>query len=284
MRQPKLFKQFSLLTIGCWLVLFALAPLALMLIVSFLGNDDNHLILLQFDWRNYTQLFSAVYFKIFWHSLWLAGFCALLCLALGYPIAFIIAQMEERKKNLLLILLIIPFWTSSLIRTYAILTLLKTKGLINSLLIKLGLIHLPLAMIYTTGAVIVGNVYNLLPFMVLPLYANIEKLDGRLLEAARDLGANRFQLFSKIIIPLTMPGIIAGMLLVLLPAMTLFYIPMLLGNAKTLLVGNLIENQFLIVHDWPAGSATSVTLTLLMLALIWFYQRKSRGSNEEILS
>lgn len=278
------FKWFSLSSILSWLILFTLIPLALMIIVSFLSHTDNQLIVWHFNINNYLQLFHSVYLEIFWRSLWLAVLCSAICLIMAYPIAYIAARQSEHIKNLMLIFLIIPFWTSSLIRTYAILALLKTKGLINALLLKLGIIHVPLAMLYSTGAVVFGNVYNLLPFMILPLYANIEKLDHRLLEAAQDLGASKFQQFFRIVLPLTVPGIIAGLLLVLLPAMTLFYIPILLGSAKSLLLGNLIQNQFLLMRDWPAGAATSVALTALMLFLVWIYQRVSKGKSNELFT
>lgn len=278
------FKWFSLSSILAWLIVFTLIPLALMIIVSFLSHSDSQLIIWHLNFSNYLQLFHSVYLEIFWRSLWLAVICSALCLIMAYPIAYIVARQSERVKNLLLVFLIIPFWTSSLIRTYAILALLKTKGLINALLLKLGIIHIPLAMLYSTGAVVFGNVYNLLPFMILPLYANIEKLDYRLLEAAQDLGASKFQLFFRIVLPLTVPGIIAGLLLVLLPAMTLFYIPILLGSAKSLMLGNLIQNQFLLMRDWPAGAATSVALTVIMLLLVWFYQRTNKGKSTELFT
>ena len=179
--------------------------------------------------------------------------------------------------------MIIPFWTSSLIRTYAILTILKTKGLLNSALLALGIIHHPIQLIYTNTAVLVAVVYNLLPFMIFPLYSNIEKLDTRLLDAARDLGAGKIKIFKAIILPLTMPGIMAGTLLVFLPAMTLFYIPVLVGGAKSLLLGNLVESQFLEMHNWPGGAATSIVLTLFMLLLIFIYTRFARGKQRQEL-
>jgi len=284
MTYRKKFKYFSLSSVLFWLALFTLVPLALMIIVSFMSSNDNQLIIWHFDIHNYTSLFNIIYLKIFWRSLWLATICTLFCLILGYPIAYIIAHARQHVKNLLLIFLIIPFWTSSLIRTYALLALIKTKGIINAVLLKIGIIHMPLTMLYTTGAVLLGCVYNLLPFMILPLYANLEKMDLRLVEAAQDLGANRFQIFTRIIFPLSIPGVIAGVLLVLLPAMTLFYIPILLGSAKSLLLGNLIQSQFLLMRNWPQGAATSVTLTLLMFLLVWFYRRKTKGKHDELLA
>ena len=183
-----------------------------------------------------------------------------------------------------LFLIIVPFWTNSLIRTYALKAVLGTKGLLNQSLLALGLIDQPLRIVFTEAAVIIGLVYILLPFMILPLYAAIEKLDGRLLEAARDLGAGALPRFVRIVLPLTMPGIIAGCLLVFLPAMGMFYISDLLGGAKNLLIGNIIKSQFLTIRDWPFGAATSVALTLMMalLLLVYYHTGKLLNRRENI--
>ena len=180
-----------------------------------------------------------------------------------------------------MLLVIIPFWTSSLIRSYALIAIIKAKGILNSLLIALGIIHQPLSILFTNSAVIIGLVYNLLPFMILPIMTNVERLDNRLIDAARDLGANRFTTFRKVIIPLTMPGIIAGSILVFLPAMTIFYIPDILGGAKSILLGNLIQNQFLIAENWPMGSAISAILTLVLATLILIYVWVNRARRME---
>jgi len=277
------FRLFSIASITLWLGALALVPMLLVLLTSFLTHSDAHLIIFHFTLDNYQQLFSSIYFKILLQSLALAFFCTLACLLLGYPAAFIIARFSDRWKPLLLLLMLIPFWTSSLIRTYAMLAILKTHGLLNTALLNLGILHHPLQMIYTNTAVLIGSVYDLLPFMILPLYANIEKLDTHFIEAARDLGANRTRLFTHIIFPLTLPGIMAGSLLVFLPAMTLFYIPILLGGAKSLLLGNLIQSQFLALRDWPGGAATSILLTVLMFLLIFLYRRFSKGKQREEL-
>ena len=229
---------------------------------------------------------DTVYAKIFLHSFSLAGIVTFLCLCLSYPFAYSLARMNHAYKDLLLLLVIIPFWTSSLIRTYAIVILLKAKGILNTGLLYLGIIHTPLQLLYTNTAVLIGLIYTLLPFMILPLYANIEKLDTRLLDAARDLGASKPRLFFKIILPLTWPGILAGCMLVFLPAMSMFYIPDLLGGAKSILVGNLIENQFLAAHNWPSGAAVSIVLTLLMallLCIYWYTARRRDDAEPEFL-
>lgn len=252
-----------------------------MVITSLLTPDPNTLVVFKFTLNNYSQILNNTYFKILLQSFSLAGSCTLICLVLSYPFAFIIARSKSRYKSFLLLLVIIPFWTSSLIRTYAIMAILKAKGIINVILLSLGIIHHPLQLLYSYSAVLIGCVYDFLPFMILPLYANIEKLNPEYIEAAHDLGANKFKTFIKIIIPLTMPGIIAGSVLVFLPAMTMFYIPVLLGGAKNLLLGNLIENQFLTANNWPAGAAISVFLTMIMCALVFIYWRSSKTKNDK---
>lgn len=285
MKRKNYFKLFSVTIIWFWLALFALIPNLLVFITSLLEQGDSELIRLQVTLLNYIALFDSVYVKIFLESFYIAGFCTIICLIVGYPFAYILARVQSQYKNILLFLVIIPFWTSSLIRTYAIVAILKTNGILNSFLLWLGIIQQPLHLLYTSTAVMVGLVYSLLPFMVLPLYANIEKLDLRLLDAARDLGANKFIIFLKIILPLTMPGILAGSMLVLLPAMSMFFIPDILGGSKSLLIGNLIQNQFLAARNWPVGSAVSVVLTLLMgvMLLIYWRANKNNKTNQELL-
>ncbi|MCD6046620.1 MAG: potB [Gammaproteobacteria bacterium] len=272
------FKNISVTLIWCWLGFFALIPTFLMLMTSLVQQGDTELIRLQLTFANYFTLFNSIYLKIFAHSLLVAFEVTIICLILGYPFAYILAKLPESLKNLALLFVIIPFWTSSLIRTYAIVVILKTKGLLNTFLLWLGLIHTPLQLLYTNTAATIGLVYSLLPFMILPLYANIEKLDSRFVDAARDLGANSWQVFWKILVPLTLPGIIAGSMLVLLPAMSLFYISNILGGAKTMLIGNLIENQFLAARNWPLGATVSVVLTLFM-ALMFLTYVKVRSKN-----
>ncbi len=278
MKHDRAFKQLSLSIIWIWLLIFALLPFGLVTLASFMSHDDNHLINLPFTFNNYVQITNSIYLKIFKESFYIASICTAMCLILGYPFAYSIARIESRFKGLLIFLIIIPFWTSSLIRCYSMVTLLKPKGVINSILLSLGIIDKPLPLLYTDTSVMIGLVYNLLPFMVLPLLTNIERLDHRLLDAARDLGANRLTTFRKIILPLTLPGILSGCILVFLPAMTIFYIPDLLGGSKSLLLGNLIQNQFLIAGNWPVGSAISIVFTLLLAILLLIYWRSTRSS------
>ncbi|RDI45203.1 spermidine/putrescine ABC transporter permease PotB [Aquicella lusitana] len=283
MKPDNHFKHFSLTVVWFWLFLFALLPFCLVIAASFMGHSDEHLIQLPLTLDNYRQLNNAIYIRIFEKSFLIAGFSTLLCLVIGYPFAYIIARLQGPWKNFLLLLVIIPFWTSSLIRSYALIAIIKAKGILNSLLILLGIIDHPLSILFTNSAVIIGLVYNLLPFMILPIMTNVERLDNRLVDAARDLGANHFTTFRRVIIPLTMPGIIAGCILVFLPAMTIFYIPDILGGAKSILLGNLIQNQFLIAENWPLGSAVSAVLTIVLATLILIYLWVSRGSKRREL-
>ena len=277
MKHDNTFKLFSLSIIWVWLLIFALLPFGLVTLASFLSHSESHLIELPVTFANYIQLLNPVYLKIFRESFYIAGVCTLICLLLGYPFAFAIARMENKYKNLLMLLIIIPFWTSSLIRCYSMITILKPKGVINSILLWIGIIDKPITILFTNTSVMIGLVYNLLPFMILPLLTNIERLDNRLIDAARDLGANKITTFRRIILPLTLPGILSGCILVFLPAMTIFYIPDLLGGSKSILLGNLIQNQFLIAQNWPLGSAISVIFTLLLAILLLIYWQTTRG-------
>jgi spermidine/putrescine transport system permease protein len=283
MRRDKLFRRFSLGIVWLWLVIFALLPFMLIMIASLLSHDENALFRLPITLENYTQLTNGIYLEIFKRSFCLAGVCTAICLVLGYPFAYAIARLQGRIKWLLLLLIIIPFWTSSLIRTYSLITLLKAKGVVNEILLWLGMIHHPLPLLLSDTAVMIGLVYNLLPFMILPLLTSIERLDNRLVDAARDLGANRFVLFRKIIIPLTLPGIVSGCILVFLPAMTIFYIPDLLGGSKSILLGNLIQNQFLVAQNWPLGSAISLAFIFILMLLLFIYWRSTRGKTNRVL-
>jgi spermidine/putrescine transport system permease protein len=277
MKPDNFFRMFSLGINWTWLIIFSLLPFCLVGLVSFLQHDQNHLLQFPATLLNYAQLNNSIYLKIFKESFYLAGICTFICLIMGYPFAYIIARIQGPLKGALILLIIIPFWTSSLIRTYSMITMLKPKGIINSVLMWSGIIDKPLPLLFSDTAVIIGTVYNLLPFMVLPLLTNIERLDNQLIDAARDLGANRLTTFRKIIVPLTMPGILSGCILVFLPAMTIFYIPDLLGGAKTMMLGSLIQNQFLISQNWPLGSAISVVFTFVLVMLLVVYWHSTRG-------
>lgn len=258
-----------------WMIVLFVIPLAFVFLVSFFQRSTFGGIIYSFTIENYTRFIDPLYVRIFWVSCLIALVTTVLCLIVGYPFAYIIARSPARMRNILLMLVIVPFWTNSLIRTYAWIVLLRTEGVVNTLLLDLGLIREPLALMYNELAVLIGLVYTMLPFMVLPLYASIEKLDRNHLEAAADLGAKPWQTFLKVTLPLTTPGIVAGSLLVFIPSLGLFFIPDLMGGSKTVLIGNLIKNQFLTARDWPFGSATSIILMGLTLLFILLYLRFS---------
>jgi len=252
-----------------WLLIFFLTPLLVVLLFSFGQRTTYGGIELGLSLSNYARALDPLYLKIYWRSLWLAVVTTVLCLLISYPAAYCIAlKTAPRWKNLLLVLSVIPFWTSFLIRTYAWMLILRTEGLINSALTSIGLIDQPLKLLYTDTAILLGLVYGELPFMILPLYATIEKLDVRLLEAAMDLGANRFWTFLKVTLPLTKVGVVTAVLLVFIPSLGAFVTPDLLGGAKQAMIGNLIQNQFAVARDQPFGSAISFLLTFVVLALL----------------
>jgi spermidine/putrescine transport system permease protein len=259
-----------------WLLLFALAPNLLVLAVSFLQRGEDEFVRLAFSLDSYVRLFDPLYAGVLWSSFRLAAAATLICLLIAFPFALLVARSQARWRPWLLALVVIPFWTSSLVRTYALVVIIKTQGLLNEALLALGLISEPLEILYTGTAVLIGFVYTELPFMVLPLYAAMEKLDWRLVEAARDLGANAWAVLWRILVPLTLSGIVAGCMLVFLPALGMFYVADVLGGAKELLIGNLIRDQFLSARDWPFGAAASVVVTLLMAALIGVYALSRR--------
>lgn len=265
-----------------WLVLFVMIPNIMIIGTSFLTRDEANLIEMTFTLDNYLRLADPLYFKVLMHSFYMAIVATLLCLIIGYPFAYIVAKMPAKWRPIMLFLVIVPFWTNSLIRTYGLKVVLGTQGVLNKGLLALDIIDKPLRIMYSETAVMIGLVYILLPFMILPLYSAIEKLDDTYLEAAKDLGANKLQTLLKVVLPLTMPGIIGGCLLVLLPALGMFYISDLLGGAKNLLIGNVIKSQVLNARDWPFGSATSIALTTAMAVMLYAYYRAGKLLNKKV--
>ncbi|MEZ8285335.1 spermidine/putrescine ABC transporter permease PotB [Vibrio splendidus] len=265
-----------------WLVLFVMIPNIMIIGTSFLTRDEANLIEMTFTLDNYLRLADPLYFKVLMHSFYMAIVATLLCLMIGYPFAYIVAKMPAKWRPIMLFLVIVPFWTNSLIRTYGLKVVLGTQGVLNKGLLALDIIDKPLRIMYSETAVMIGLVYILLPFMILPLYSAIEKLDDTYLEAAKDLGANKLQTLLKVVLPLTMPGIIGGCLLVLLPALGMFYISDLLGGAKNLLIGNVIKSQVLNARDWPFGAATSIALTTAMAVMLYAYYRAGKLLNKKV--
>ncbi len=273
----------AIVTVGptvLWLGAFLMIPLAYVIGISFLTKNAYGGVDFVPTIANYISLFQSEYAKVFADSLWLSLKTTVICLLAGYPFAYIIANAPRKWKPVLVLLLMLPFWTNSLIRTYGWNTLLRTEGIINHFLQNLGLIEKPLEMLYTDGAVLLGMVYALLPFTVLPLHTSIEKLDKSLLEAADDLGASRVHVFTRVILPLTMPGIFAGSIQTFIPSLGFFFISDMMGGAKTMYIGNLIKNQFLSARNWPLGAVLSIVLIVITLILMKLYTRV--GSLEDM--
>ncbi|HSW32274.1 MAG TPA: ABC transporter permease subunit [Steroidobacteraceae bacterium] len=270
-----------------WLLMFFLVPFVIVLKISFSDAQismppyqpllhwvSEQALQIQLNFGNFAFLVEDnLYWKAYLNSIWVAGVSTLLCLLIGYPMAYAIARSQSSTRNILLLLVILPFWTSFLLRVYAWIGILKNNGLINNTLMALGVIDQPIQMLQTDFAVYVGIVYSYLPFMILPLYANLEKLDLTLLEAAADLGCRPWKSFLKVTLPLSLPGIIAGCLLVFIPAVGEFVIPALLGDPGMLMIGKVLWTEFFNNRDWPVASAVAIALLLFLVIPIMFFQR-----------
>jgi spermidine/putrescine transport system permease protein len=260
-----------------WLTLVILfaVPFAIVLAYSFLTRGVYGGIVPPWTLESYQRLFDPLYLAILWRSFAMALAATALCLLLAFPAALFIAR-AARHKNLYLQLVMLPFWTSFLVRTYAWIFLLRDTGLCNTVLQALGIIHSPLPLLYNDGAVLLGLVYGYLPFMVLPIYATLERLDPALVDAAADLGARPLTTVLRIVVPLSRPGIVAGSVLVFIPCLGAYLTPDLLGGGRTVMVGNLVQNQFTTARDWPFGAAVSIALmALVTLVLVAFLRRES---------
>ena len=286
--RENLWRYFIVAIPYIWLLLFFLAPFVIVFKISLAdpiiaqppftpffnqGSDGGFSIYTTFD--NFLYLFQdSLYFVTYLNSVKLAFIATLFTLLIGYPIAYGIARSPQPTRNILLLLVVIPFWISFLLRVYSWMGILKTNGLINGFLLWMGVIDQPLELLYTDTAVYIGMVYSYLPYMILPLYANLVKLDIRLLEAASDLGAKKWQGFVDVTLPLSMPGIIAGCLLVFIPAIGEYVIPALLGGADTLMIGRVLFDEFFLNRDWPVASAVAIVLLLLLVLPIVYFQKK----------
>jgi spermidine/putrescine transport system permease protein len=261
-----------------WALAFVLAPALIMLVYSFADRTPLGGVVLGFGLHNYANVVDPVYLQIVIRSIIYAAITTVICLAAGYPVAYLIGRADARWRNLLLMAVMVPFWTSFLIRTYAWVTILKSEGLLNSILVQLRLITEPLEMLYTPGAVVLGLVYTFLPFMILPIYSSVEKLDGALIEAALDLGAGPLRAFSRVIVPLTSPGIAAGILLVFVPALGIYAVNDIMGGGRVDMIGNIIENQFKAARNWPFGAALGTTLLVSFALIYGFVNRRQRAT------
>ncbi|MEM9441299.1 MAG: ABC transporter permease [Pseudomonadota bacterium] len=289
-QHPLVFWAF-ILPGALWLVLFFLAPLSLIWAFSFGERTGVVDIAITGTFSNYIEAFDPLYLKIFWKSLWIAATATALALIIGFPVALTISFAPPRLKPILLLLVILPFWTNLLIRTYAMIAVLRTRGYVNfgleavwdsvsavTDMVGIGALprYQPVTLLYNDAAVVIGIVYVYLPFMVLPLYASLERLDRSYLEASLDLGAGQFRTIASIVVPLALPGIISGIILVFIPALGMFLIPDLLGGPDSQMIGNVIERQFKAANNWPLGAAMSfllLYLTFIALALRSYWDR-----------
>lgn len=266
----------SIVTVGPVAVLLlclVVAPLLFVAVMSFCQTDEYYNVVYKFTTLNYSKLFSADYLKIYGQSLLISLLTTLICVLIGYPFAYMIARTKSKKKQLFYMLVIIPFWTNSLIRIYGWRTFLGNSGWLNKLLMALGIVSEPVDFLYKTGTTVLGMVYCFIPFMVLPLYTAIEKLDGSLLEASSDLGAKPFKTLFEVILPLTSSGIFSGCIMVFIPCLGYFFVSNILGGGNTDMIGNLIERQFKSANNWPLGAALSIILILVTLILVKIYQK-----------
>ena len=263
-----------------WLVVFVVAPTAILFVYSFCERDELGRIVYRFTWDNYQRVFDPIYVRIFLRSIYYAALTTAICVVAGFPVAYCIGRSREAWRNRLLLLVMVPFWTSFLIRTCAWITILKDEGMLNAVLRALPFALGPIDILYTPTAVVIGLVYAYVPFMILPIYGSVEKLDGALIEAAHDLGAGPLRVFTAVIFPLTLPGIAAGTLLVFVPSIAMFAITDLLGGARVPLIGNVIQNQFLSARDWPFGAALGVVFMALFAITYWALLRLREREEE----
>ena len=278
-RKPGFLAWLVLLPLVVWLLLFVVAPTVMLVVVSFAERDALGRIVYEFGFHNYARAFDWVWLKVLFLSIWYAFLTTILCMALGYPVAYFIGRAPERWRATLLLMVMVPFWTSFLIRTYAWITILSKDGLLNALLLGSGLLAEPVAFLYTPFAIVLGLVYNFLPFMILPIYTSVEKLDNALIEAAYDLGAGPVRAFSQVILPLTRPGIAAGAMLVFIPSIAMFAITTLMGGGANPTIGEVIFKQFTSGRNQPFGAALGTILLAIFLLALWLTNRQREERN-----
>ncbi|MDR2860805.1 MAG: ABC transporter permease [Elusimicrobiota bacterium] len=267
--------------VTAWLVLLIAIPLLYILVISFCSTNESHNIVFHFTLKNYLKLFDPTILGIYTNSLIVSVLTTVFCIMIAYPFGYIMASTTPFKKTLMMIFLMLPFWTNSLIRLYSWRTLLGKNGYINEFLMYIGMIDTPIEMMFTRGAVILGMVYTLLPFMVLPIHTVIDKLDNSLIEASKDLGAGFWQTFKNITLPLTAPGIFAGSIMVFIPSLGYFFVSDLMGGGNNQIIGNIISRQFKEAYNWPFGAALSIMLIVITLVSVKLYT-KSGGKLDEL--
>jgi len=267
--------------VSAWMILLVAIPFIYIFAISFMNKGPYGGVVVGFTLDNFKQVFDPLYLKVFGESLLISALTTIICILIAYPFTYFIAQKSTIKKTVFMAMVIVPFLVSSLIRLFGWINLLRKDGIINSMLLKLGVIHEPLQLVYNTTGVMIGLVYMLLPFMILPLYSSIEKLDKSLLEACSDLGAKPITSFLRVTLPLTMPGVFAGSILVFIPSLGYFFVTDLLGGNKMQVIGNIIRNQFITARNWPLGAAISIFLIIITLVLVKLYQ-KSGGNMDDL--
>ncbi|NQF15579.1 ABC transporter permease [Brevibacillus sp. HB1.3] len=270
----KLLALPALLWMGALFVL----PMLMIAILSFLKRGTYGQVVYEFTLNNYIRIFDPLYGQIFWDTLVVAVLTTVFSILCGYPLAYYISRLEKSTQQIWLLLVMIPFWINFLVRSYAWVIILRSQGVINTFLQSLGIISEPLPLLYNSGSVLLGMVYTLMPFMVLPIYVSLEQMDRRKLEAAYDLGATPWKAFWHVTLPMTKTGVVTGSILVFVSSIGMFVVPDVMGGAKSALIGNVIQNQFLSARDWPFGSALSIVLMLLSMLLILLYFRATKAS------
>ena len=268
-------EALTLVPLYLFTLLFLVGPLVYMVVLSFMTRAETWGVLPEFTLENYRDIGEPVYLETFWESLKLAVVTTLLVIAIGYPMGYFMAKLTAKWKRRVMLLMMIPFWTSSLIRLYGWIIIFRAGGVFDQMLMALHLTDGPLKVLYTYPAVVVGMVYALLPFMIFAVYSSAEKLDFSLVEAARDLGASPWKAFLTVSLKLTLPGLLSGVVLTFVPSMGLFFIADILGGNKVVLVGNLIQTQLMKAHNWPFAAALSVVLMLLTTLIIFLYRKLS---------
>ena len=269
--------------VSIWMILFVTLPMLCIIYISFMSRGVFGDVVYQFSLESYQTLLDATYFKVILKSLKAALLTTVLCLGLGYPFAYYIARKPPEVASRLIMLIMIPFWTNSLMRLNSWLLLFQTSGPVNNFLQWTGLVDRPITFIYTDGLVVLGLITNMLPFAVLPLYSSIEKLQKSLLEASADLGATPSQTFFKVTLPLTFPGIFSAIILVFIPSLGIYTVSDILGGGKVLYIGNIIKNQFGSIRNWPLGAALSVLLLVITGLLIFIYTRFAKIEDMEVV-
>lgn len=281
MKKKFLLKWGTLLPVFAYSLVLIVLPLAYIFMISFFESDSYGGMNVTFTLKNYLMLFDFVYLRVFLKSFFIAGLTTFLCICIAYPFSLSLRKKAPKVQSLCMVLIILPFLTNSLIRTYGWIVLLRKEGIVNSFLKSIGIVENSLSLMYNDFGIVVGLVYTLLPFMILPVYSAVSKLSSSVIEASRDLGANGFQTFFRVIVPETLLGVFSGSLMVFIPAIGYFFISDILGGGKLMLIGNLIKNQFLTARNWPFGAAISIFLIILTFGMVQLY-KKTGGNMDDL--